>query len=86
MTEDNLRIGDILMYFRLEPESESEGIPAVLTRNAIKAALALAGLIAMPDPGRSVSDLAAFKGRGGKLLQPVVKTLGRTGWNEPGRI
>lgn len=81
MTEDNLRIGDILMYFR----EESEEIPAVVTRNAIKAALALAGLIPMPDPGRSVMDLAAFKGRGGKLLQPVVKTLGRTGWNEPGK-
>lgn len=74
------QIGDVQMYFR---EGSGNVVPPY-TRAAIRGALVMAGLIP-GDVGAAMMDIADFKGRGGQLLPPKVRVLGRSGWNEPGK-
>lgn len=76
MEETSFRIGDMQMYFR---ERSGEVVPAY-TLAAVRGALVLAGLLP-GDLGAAVMDIAAFKGRGGRLMPPMVRTLGKRGWN-----
>ncbi|MGW0252630.1 hypothetical protein ACWDYH_39005 [Nocardia goodfellowii] len=72
------RPGDILMLFRLEPDSTTSLLAA---QDAILAALRLTGLLpkAEASAGAHAREIADFRRRA-RLKEPVVRRLGRSGW------